>query len=233
MTDPTDPAAYPDMDAIREAANAPRPRETPHLDGGSAAIDRFLRSMVIDYDKWHDGIGFDVDALREVTPAERALAESKLDATRDWRDVEALALLASLGSASAESALRRALKSGSHEIRLAVVRHAPDLVDEDERSASLVRALESAAPFAGLDATLSEVEAFHPAAVVDALWRGLTNRPGDVAVHYAAMLAFIYGRAESSFDWSLRPLFLKFNTESEGERRAALAELRALLGVEF
>jgi len=195
------------------------------------AIDRFLRSMEIDYGKWHDGIGFDVDALREATPAERAVAESKLDAMRDWRDVEALALLASLGSASAESALRHALKSGSHEIRLAVVRHAPHLVGDDERSASLVRALDGAAPFAGLDATLSAVEEFHPAPVVDALWRGLTTRPGDVAVHYAAMLAFIYGTAESSFDWSLRPLFLKFNSESEAERRAALAELRSLVGV--
>ena len=41
------------MDAIRAAADAPRPREAPHLDGGSEAIERFLRSMVIDYEKWH------------------------------------------------------------------------------------------------------------------------------------------------------------------------------------
>jgi hypothetical protein len=71
VTDPADPAAYPDMGAIRAAHDAPRPRVTPRLDGGSAAIDRFLRSLVIDYEKWHDGIGFDVDALREATPAER------------------------------------------------------------------------------------------------------------------------------------------------------------------
>jgi hypothetical protein len=51
-------------------------------------------------------------------------------------------------------------------------------------------------------------------------------------VHYIAMLAFLYGKAESTFDWSLRPLFLKFNTPSETERQAALVELRALVGNE-
>jgi hypothetical protein len=84
----------------------------------------------------------------------------------------------------------------------------------------------------GWVATLAEVESSHPASIVDALWRGLTTRPGDVAVHYAAMLAFLHGKAESTFDWSLRPLFLAFNTPSETERQAALAELRTLTSAE-
>ena len=70
------------------------------------------------------------------------------------------------------------------------------------------------------------MESFHPPAIVDALWRGLTTRQGDVATHYAAMLAFVYGKADSPFDWSMRPLFLKFNTTSTAERQAAIAELR-------
>jgi len=218
------------MDAIRAAHDAPRPHETPRLAGGSAAIDRFLRSLEIDYEKWHDGIGFDVDALREATPAERTLAESQLDARRDWRDVEALAVLAELGSATAERSLRTALHTGSHEIRLAVVRHAPHLVEEQALAAVLLQALEGATIFDGLVDTLSQVANFHPPAIVDALWRGLTTRPGDVAVHYAAMLAFLYGKADSTFDWSLRPLFLKFNTASESGRQAAIAELRMLIG---
>ncbi len=220
------------MDAIRAAHDAPRRRETPHLDGGSAAIGRFLRSLEIDYEKWHDGIGFDVDALREATPAERAFAESQLDATRDWRDVEALAVLAELGSGTAERSLRTALRTGSHEIRLAVVRHAPHLVEEQARTELLLQALEGATIMDGLVAALAEVERFHPAPIVDAVWRGLTTRPGDIAVHYAAMLAFLCGKAESTFDWSLRPLFLKFNTPSQTERHAALAELRTLIDAE-
>jgi len=190
------------------------------------ALDRFRNSLFIDYEKWHDGVGYDVDALRELTPPERTAAESRLDATHDWRDVEALAVLATLGSPSAEQALRGALRTGSHEIRLAVMRYAPHLVDDDARSATLLHALETATVFDGFSATLEQVERFHPPPIVDALWRGLTTRQGDVAVHYAGMLAFIYGKADSAFDWSMRPLFLKFNTGSSAERRAAIAELR-------
>jgi hypothetical protein len=195
----------------------------------SPALDRFLQSLFIDYEKWHDGVGFDVDALREVAPAERATAEARLDATHDWRDVEALAVLAQLGSASAEQSLRGALRSGSNEIRLAVMRHASHLVDDSARTEMLLHALESATIFDAFTSTLDQVESFHPPPVVDALWQGLTTRQGDVAAHYAAMLAFIYGKADSAFDWHLRPLFLKFNTESSAERKAAVAELRALL----
>ena len=193
------------------------------------ALDRFVRSLFIDYEKWHDGVGFDLDALREVTPTERVVAESRLDATHDWRDVEALAVLAELGSASAERSLRDALKSGSQEIRLAIMKHAPHLVDAAARTDMLVNALEVATPFDAFTDTLEQVERFHPPPVVDALWRGVDTRQGDVAVHYAAMLAFIYGKADSAFDWSMRPLFLKFNTTSSAERRAAIAELRSRL----
>ena len=147
-------------------------------------------------------------------------------------------MLAELGSASAERSLRGALNSGSHEIRLAVMRRAPHLVDEQARTEMLLHALESATPFDGLDATLSDrSERFHPPPIVDALWRGLDTRPGDVAVHYAAMLAFIYGKADSAFDWSMRPLFLKFNTVSERRatgrhRRAPLAPRRRASAVD-
>jgi len=195
------------------------------------ALDRFVRSLFIDYEKWHDGVGFDLDALREVSPAERVVAESRLDATHDWRDVEALAVLAELGSASAERSLRDALKSGSQEIRLAIMKHAPHLVDDAARTEMLVNALEVATPFDAFTDTLEQVERFHPPPVVDALWRGIDTRQGDVAVHYAAMLAFIHGKADSAFDWSMRPLFLKFNTTSSAERRAAIAELRSRLDV--
>ena len=191
------------------------------------ALDRFRNSLFIDYEKWHDGVGYDLDALRELTPAERMTAEQRLDATHDWRDVEALAILAELGSPSAEQSLRNALRAGSQEIRLAILEHAPQLADDDTRSAALVHALETATVFDGFTTTLDQVEKFHPPPIVDALWRGLTTRQGDVAVHYAGMLAFIYGKADSAFDWSMRPLFLKFNTEKSAERRAAIAELRS------
>ena len=51
--------------------------------------------MVIDYEKWHDGVGYDLDAIREASQDERQAIEILLfnRGTRDWRDVEALAAL--------------------------------------------------------------------------------------------------------------------------------------------
>ncbi len=59
----------------------------------SAAYDRFIQSMVIDFDKWHDGEGYDLKALDELTPAERESVANMLRTRHDWRDVEALAYL--------------------------------------------------------------------------------------------------------------------------------------------
>jgi len=53
------------------------------------------------------------------------------------------------------------------------------------------------------------------------------KRGGDIAVHYAAMLMFIHGKAKSAFDWDLRPFFLRFNTEAPHERALACLELCA------
>ena len=78
------------------------------------AAARFERSMAIDYEKWHDGIGYDVDAIDDATPAERERIERLLLARRyaDWRDVEALARLR---SPAAEAELRTARERGSTE----------------------------------------------------------------------------------------------------------------------
>jgi hypothetical protein len=196
-----------------------------------SALDRFVSSLDIDYEKWHDGIRYDVDALRELSPAERADAEWRLDATRDWRDVEALAVLASLGSESARTALREASTTDNTEIRLAVMRYAPELVGEEARTSSLLRAIAEATSFGGLTETIEQIANHHPPAIVEALWGHLLTSEGSVAVHYAAMLAYLYGKGDSTFDWAYRPLFVKFNTPDAAKRREALAELRALIGV--
>jgi hypothetical protein len=229
---PGPPPEEVDMDAIRDAANVSRPAPRPHVDGGSAAVERFLASMVIDYEKWHDGIGYDLDALKDCSASERTIVESKVSPPQDWRDVEALASLGDLGSVSAEQALRAAVHSSVSEVRLAVMRLAPDLVDDATRTTMLVRAIESAGSFDGLDATLSQVEGFHPPAVIDALFRGLLTRDGTTACNYAGMLAFLHGRTKEPFDWSMRPLFLKFNTTDAAERQAAFRELCTVLGID-
>jgi hypothetical protein len=216
----------------REPVTMPHPsfdRESDRRAASESALARFERSLFIGYEQWHDGVGYDVDALRELTDEQRRGIESRLSPPDGWRDVEALAVIAALGSDSARAELRRVGTAGSSETRLAVLRYAPELVDESARTTALVEALDSATPFDSIISTLEQVAAFHPQPVIDALWRGLETRQGEVAMHYAGMLAFLHGKTDSSFDWAQRPLFLEFKTEDATARRAAVRKLRTLV----
>ena len=59
----------------------------------SSALQRFEESMKIDFEKWHDGLSYDLDALKSASPSERKTIEQILvnHNPRDWRDIEALA----------------------------------------------------------------------------------------------------------------------------------------------
>lgn len=215
---------------VRSVAPKPAgPPAPPHEP--VTTLERFEASMVIDYDKWHDGIGYDIDIINQAAPEELVEIENLLvnRGVSDWRDVEALA---ALNSPRAKVLLRKALQSHKTEIRTAVIRHAPDLLSNAERTELLVNALQRARSFEGLDQTLQQVEAFHPPEVIHALLRGVLERDGETAVHYAAMLMFLHGKAESSFDWEQRPFFLQFNTDHRAEREKNYRELCAKIGVE-
>jgi hypothetical protein len=192
------------------------------------AYARFRASTEIDYEKWHDGVPYDLEALGELAGSDRDAVEAWLIGREpwDWRDIQALA---ALDSAGAREALRRAAASPSAEIRVAVLNHAPHLVPDAERAASLVRALEEAEFYGGLTAALDQVAAFHPPEVIAALWRGARHREGEVACHLAAMLLCVGGLTYEAFDWEHRPFLLRFNTPNEAEREAACQELRERL----
>jgi hypothetical protein len=211
--------------AAEAVSESPAPRKEPET-----AVDRFRESMVMDFEKWHDGIGYDLAILKTASPDELVEIENVLVSRgiRDWRDVEALA---ALDSPRARVLLKAALKSSNPEISTAVINHAPGLVSEDERTSSLVAALEVAESFGGLAQTLLEVEEFHPSAVIEALLRGVLARGDGVPVHFAAMLMFLHGKAESAFDWAHRPFFLKFHTEDRAERESLFRELCEKIGV--
>ncbi len=196
---------------------------------GGAAIERFRASMAMDYEKWRDGIGYDLQALRAASLAERAEIERLVLAhrPRDWRDVEALALL---DSPAARAALHEAAQDSDPKTRLAVARHAPELTAEKKRAESLVKAIQSAHPFEGLSDIIDEAEAFHPPAVIDAMLAATLNGDGEAAVSFAALLYYLHGKAESAFDWKHRPFFLRFNTDDRAERQAAFRDLCAHIG---
>jgi hypothetical protein len=196
------------------------------------AVARFRASMTIDYEKWHDGIGYDLDAIREATPSERAQIESLMLArtVQDWRDLEALE---ALNTAKATAVIRATLKSANPELRLRAARalaHEPE--GEATRDAAIVDAIDHADVFSGLTQAL-DAAARHPSqAVKDALFRACLKGSSVTAVHTAALLFYLYGKAEEPFDMAQRPFFLKFSTEIKADRIAPFKELCARLGVD-
>ncbi len=180
-------------------------------------LERFEKSMKIDYEKWHDGIGYDLEALGSASPTEQKIIEEILvnHRPRDWRDIEALAKIDSL---NAREAIKRAINDPNPDVRIAVSRYAPKLVTNSERTKSLLDALATAELFGGLSQTLDDVEDYHPKEIKEALIKGLLRRKGEVAVLFGAMLFYIYGKADEPFDMNQRPFFLRFNTEDKEER---------------
>jgi hypothetical protein len=195
----------------------------------SPVVAKFRSSMSLDYDAWHDGTGYDLSVLDRASAADKEIIATLVSPPKGWRDVEALA---ALGTETALMALRAAIDSDNAEVRTALTRYAPSSVSDDEKMALLVKALTTGAFYQDMTSALQQIEQFHSPQVIDALFRGLFTQTGDVACHFAAMLAFLHGKAKTTFDWDKRPLFLKFNTDNEGERRAAFVELCELLEVD-
>jgi hypothetical protein len=193
-------------------------------------LSRFRKSMEIDYEKWHDGVGYDLDALREARGTERKIIESILVARErlDWRDIEALA---ALDTQLAHEKIEKASRDPSLTVRLAVINYAPHSVSDEYRERTLVEALRTADLYEGLSQALDQVALFHPPRVVRELLRGTLSRSGDVAALFAAMLLYVHGKSDDPFDMRQRPFFLRFNTESSPERRKAFIELCGRIGV--
>ncbi len=187
-------------------------------------LQRFEESMKIGFEEWHDGIGYDIAAIRIASQAELDVIEQLLinHSPRDWRDIEALA---EINTKCARETIKEAIKDSNPVVRIAVARFAPDLITDKERSQSLIEAVQNTEIFSGFSNVLDEVERYHPEEVKEALIKGLLNRRGDVAVLFAAMLFYLFGQAKEPFDWKQRPFFLRFNTEYKKERIEAFQEL--------
>jgi len=226
---PHPPEPPPDMDAIRRALEPPPWTPPPPRD--DTHYRRFRASMEIDYEKWREGIGYDLESIRKAGPEDRRSIEDLVlgRGALDWRDVEAMA---ELNTPRATEALRAILKGTDIRLKQAVLRYAPGLTTKNDRKATLVRALEEAVIYGGLTQALDELPGYHPPEAIEALFRGALRREGEVAVHFAAMLYYLHGKAEEPFDWSHRPFFLRFHAALGPEREAVFRELCAHVGVD-
>ena len=196
----------------------------------SSPLIRFKLSMDIDYEKWHDGVGYDLEALREATPGERMEIEGMLitRSSLDWRDIEALA---EINTPRSRAAIKSAASKSIIETSIAAIRYMRELFTDGECISIIVDALRAAKLYGGLSQALDIVADFHPQEVVSELLRGVKQREGDVAVLYAAMLLYLYGKSKEPFDWEKRPFLLRFNTEDTADRHEAYLELCRILNI--
>jgi hypothetical protein len=196
-------------------------------------LARFRASMNITYEQWHDGIGYDLDALGRLDPDERAEAEAWLvpRRTSDWRDVEALDCL---GTPRALAALVDALDARDVTVRI----HAAErllrrrALAADKAEAIALAALGEASIANGMTRALAFAEAHATEAVRRKLLACARDGNDDIRVHAAALAHFLHGGAASSFDWSKRPLYLRFGSNDPAERQAAFLDLCASIQVD-
>jgi hypothetical protein len=206
------------------------PQPAPRF-GTSEAARTFEASMIIDYEKWHDGIGYDLEALAQMTAAERDEVASDLlgrikrhEAT--WRDTEALG---ALKTERAKSALSLALRVGDLETRLHVARELEEMGVEADIETLIGAVLTRGGFDTGVSFALSLASERNTARMRKLMLDCARNGDREVRVHAAAMCLYYAGQAKMPFDWDHRPFFLKFG-EDGPERDEAYAELCRRIG---
>jgi HEAT repeat protein len=197
----------------------------------SAAYKRFMDSMVLGFDAWHDGTGYDLAALRDLTPDERKSVEATLKAKGpdDWRAVEALA---ALGTDSSLDSVRQNLDADDPVVRITAIRELFDKGEITDLTPHLERLLaEHADNGSAFTQTMDMVWWHNVKGVTPRLLEIAARGEGTHAANAAAMVLFLHDLAKSPFDWGQRPFFLRFNTTDEADRRTAYEELCAKIGV--
>ena len=192
----------------------------------SQGYSKFLESMNIGYIQWHDGIGYDLGSLREL-PEDELQAVTDILVSRnekDWRDIEALDCI---GSHRAIDEIASSLLSSNLSVRieaaerlakrkLLTYERIESIVIDSLGSTTLLNGMTKVLDFAAANAT--------PSIIHKLLWCAL-NGNDDIRVHSAALAHFLLGQSSSTFDYSFRPLYLRFNSKNKKERQLALSEL--------
>lgn len=196
----------------------------------SENLKRFKDSLELSYDQWHDGEGYDLEALKQLRGSERVIAENILLSRKssDWRDIEALD---ELGTEKALEKMTRALSSKQIEVRVKAAERLGrrGKVEADDMENLIIQSLDEVTFFNGMNRLLSLVEQYPSQKVRAKIRWCAVNGNEDIRVHAAAMYHFLSGCTESSFDWEHRPLYLRFGESSKDDRELALQELDVLI----
>jgi hypothetical protein len=193
----------------------------------SGAFNRFQKSMNIGYEQWHDGVGYDLEAIDQLTESEKKVVEGKLvpRAGNDWRDIEALDRL---GTPAAIQAILRVRQTGDVQIQLTAHQYGPEPT-EAEWERAIMNSLATAEIMTGLISALNcAIE--HPSdPVVSMLWSKVRDPKSGVAYHCASTLCCIGGAIDSIYDDKYRTLFLRLVGPASEDRSLAVQELESIL----
>lgn len=209
----------------------------------SPAYTRFLASMEMTFDKWHDGEPYDVAAIADMTDDERATLRVILKSRNDWRDIQALARL----TPTANNDLFRAFADESNPLitRLEAGEELRELGESIDLVPLILQMLNVAAGVR--DNTLNRPGHEPDMAVLSRVFDHIEwNPPADprikihtlrilnaihtpVATNFASLAYLVFGIAESHYDWTHRPHWLRFQIPEEHD--AAMDELLLKISV--
>jgi hypothetical protein len=208
---------------IRRSCYSPDPSNKP-------ALPRFLDSMKIGYFQWHDGIGYDLDALNEMNQDEIRQVESLLIARKDsdWRDVEALA---ALNTPDTIQALKECLQSFNLDVRLFAARYLKEMNIADHIEEIVVKTLPETKIGDGMTFALNLAETYPTERIRRTVLCCALTGNDNIRVHCAAMALFLYGKASCNFDSSQKIVF-EFHEKDYATRMNSFIRLCAMVGVD-
>lgn len=195
----------------------------------SPAYEKFLGSMKIGHAEWHDGTGYDLHALKELSGEEAKQVEDLLISRKaqDWRDVEALA---ALNTPRAIAALEECLRSKNIDVRLFAVRYLKEKNMMDRVEEIVVNTLPETKIGQGLTYALALAKDYPTELIKQKLLWCSVHGNDDIRVHCAAMALFLYGKAASEFDNNQKIIF-RFGIKDKAKRIEAFSELCQMIGI--
>ncbi len=185
--------------------------------------------MRIGYLEWHEAIGYDLDALMQMSQHDLKTIETLLISRKDqdWRDVEALA---ALNTPHAIAALQECLHSQNNEVKLFAVKFLKEMEIVDRVEEVVLETLPKTKIGEGMTFALDLAKAYPTERISQkVLWCSL-NGNDDIRIHCAALALYLYGVASSDFDSSY-PVIFEFREPDRSKRIKPFLELCGLIGV--
>jgi HEAT repeat protein len=188
--------------------------------------------MEISYVQWHDGEGYDLEALGNSTKAEQTAAVvllgERLSSTPNWRDIEALGVI---NTPLARARIRLALMQADFETRLRAAKELDDLGETVDLESVIIEALRGTDLSNGLSQAIDAAEEHPSPRIQETLLVLALNGNEDQRIQCAALALYLGGKADEAFDWNHRPFFLRFGEEDRKTQIEAYQELCQRLGV--